>query len=48
MIDTSGIHATIARARRRLEVQAALEAATLAAVAAFASAMAVVFTVRMR
>ena len=46
MIDTSQIHAIIARARRRLRAQAALEAATTASILALGSALVVVYLVR--
>ena len=46
MVDTSAIHALIARARLRLRMQAAIEGATLAAVVAFAAGLVVVFITR--
>ena len=46
MVDTSTIHAIIARARRRLRLQAALETATTTSILAFASALATVYAVR--
>ncbi|MEM9493916.1 MAG: hypothetical protein AAGC55_32515, partial [Myxococcota bacterium] len=46
MVDTSTIHALIARARRRLRLQAALETGTTAAILAIACALAVVYAVR--
>jgi hypothetical protein len=45
-IDTSRIHAIIARARRRLRVQAALESATTASILALGAALVVVYLVR--
>lgn len=46
MVDTSGIHRLIARGRRRLRIQAALEAATTASILAVAAGLVVVFLVR--
>lgn len=46
MADTSGIYNVVGRARRRLKLQSALESATLAVVAAAASALVVVYAVR--
>jgi hypothetical protein len=46
MIDTSQIHAIIARARRRLRLQAALESATTASILALGGALVVVYLVR--
>jgi hypothetical protein len=46
MVDTSTIHALISRARRRLRVQAALEAATTASILAVAAALVVIYAVR--
>jgi hypothetical protein len=45
-IDTSRIHAIIARARRRLRMQAALESATTASILALGAALVVVYLVR--
>ncbi len=46
MIDTSTIHALIARARRRLRLQAALESATITSIIAFAAGLGVVYAAR--
>jgi hypothetical protein len=46
MVDTSAIHALIARARLRLRLQAAFDGAMLATVLAFAAALVPVFAVR--
>lgn len=46
MVDTSSIHALIARARRRLRLQAALDAGTTASVLAAGLALAVVYAAR--
>ena len=46
MVDTSAIHALIARARLRLRLQAAFDGAVLATVLAFAAALVPVFAVR--
>ncbi len=46
MVDTSGIHSLIARARRRLRIQAALETATLASIVTSALIVLVVYLVR--
>lgn len=48
MVDTSGIHSLIGRARRRLKAQSAFEIAMLALVLAFAAALMVVFATRQR
>jgi hypothetical protein len=47
MVDTSRIHRLVARARRRLKFQSALDAATLALIPAAALAMVTVYLVRM-
>lgn len=46
-VDTSSIHALIARARRRLRLQAALESGTTAAILAVGLALAVIYGMRL-
>ena len=46
MVDTSKIHALIAKARRRLRLQAALETGTTASILAIAGALGVIYAVR--
>ncbi len=46
MVDTSGIHRIIGKARARLKAQAALETATLATISASVLALCVIFTMR--
>lgn len=48
MVDTSGIHSLIGRARRRLKAQSALEALALGLVLTFAAGLIVVFVTRQR
>lgn len=47
MVETSSIHALIARARRRLRLQAALESGTTASILAIGLGLAVVYAVRL-